>query len=104
MGDYNERQKEFYRVRKEIILAFKETPCKDCAVLYPPYVMQFDHREGRPNGRRKHRIDASLSLERLIVEIEKCDIVCANCHCIRTHNRGQLRVGGRRSRRKQALR
>jgi hypothetical protein len=27
------------------------------------------------------------SIERLITEIKKCEVVCANCHRIRTHKR-----------------
>lgn len=29
----------------------------------------------------------TASLTRLLVEIEKCDVVCANCHAMRTHDR-----------------
>ena len=64
-----------------------EAPCADCGVSYPPYVMQFDHL-----GEDKDRDIATLtrspvSLARLMVEIAKCEVVCANCHAERTHER-----------------
>ena len=57
------------------------------AFLTPPYVMQFDHL-----GEDKDRDIATLtrspvSLARLMVEIAKCEVVCANCHAERTHER-----------------
>ena len=67
-----------------------ETPCADCGVSYPPYVMQFDHL-----GEDKDRDIATLtrspvSLARLMAEIAKCEVVCANCHAERTHKRRVL--------------
>lgn len=65
-------------------------PCADCAVAYPHYVMQFDHREGT-----KKLFDIGVyvrnnsSLARLQAEIAKCDLVCSNCHAERTYSRGQ---------------
>lgn len=66
----------------------KEVPCADCGVSYPHYVMDFDHRPdeiklfGIANARGQSR-----TLEEIMVEIDKCDVVCANCHRERTHDR-----------------
>lgn len=67
----------------------ESTPCMDCGVQYPFYVMQFDHREGEEklNNIAKMRADG-LSLKRVQDEIAKCDLVCANCHFARTYLRG----------------
>lgn len=61
------------------------TPCTDCGTFYPWYVMEFDHCRGtklfdiaNPAHRGRKAVEA---------EIAKCDIVCANCHRIRTHFR-----------------
>lgn len=61
---------------------YKEQPCMDCGVEYPSYVMDFDH----VRGEKAFQIGGSLhlSLARLIAEVEKCDVVCSNCHRIRT--------------------
>lgn len=64
----------------------KERPCMDCGQEYPWYVMEFDHTRGikvmEVTG--AHHF-GSLTL--LQEEIDKCDIVCANCHRVRTYNR-----------------
>lgn len=57
--------------------------CMDCGVEYPPPVLQFDHRPGEVK-----EFDVSqgygYSLERVLAEVAKCDLVCANCHVLRT--------------------
>lgn len=60
----------------------EETPCKDCGKQYAYYVMQFDHQ-----GDKSFMIANSWHKGRsiLLAEIAKCDIVCGNCHAIRTH-------------------
>jgi hypothetical protein len=72
---------------REFINRIKSKPCQDCGVSYPPYVMDFDHRENKSfmiaNSWRERSIKVVLA------EIEKCDVVCANCHRQRTYNRKQ---------------
>lgn len=66
----------------------KTAPCADCGVAYPPWVMQFDHHPDR--GEKGFAIGAqrtNVGLARLLAEIAKCDVVCANCHALRTHAR-----------------
>ena len=64
----------------------KSVPCADCGESFPPCAMDFDHRNPRT---KKFTIGTALkncfSLEKLLEEIAKCDIVCAVCHRIRTH-------------------
>lgn len=80
-------KKNYDRTTKQAIKDYKENhPCSDCSESYPYYVMEFDH----VPERGKKTIDISLALqrrwkfERILKEIEKCDVVCANCHRIRT--------------------
>jgi hypothetical protein len=65
----------------------REAPCADCGVSYDKCVMDFDHREGEVKlfnlGGQVNR-----ALDLLVAEIAKCDVVCANCHRLRTKNRG----------------
>jgi hypothetical protein len=86
------RYMEGARQRKQRMLALmrraKERPCTDCGQRFPYYVMDFDH----PPGGRKHKLSMSdlamlKSKAALLEEIEKCDVVCANCHRERTHQR-----------------
>lgn len=69
----------------------KESFCVDCGFSGRkyPHVLEFDH----TNGEKKFEIAAhnrfTLSLERLKEEMAKCELVCANCHRIRTFARKQ---------------
>jgi hypothetical protein len=68
-------------VRRSLLWDLKDRPCADCGQVFPPYVMDFDHRGGKEfNLARVHR----RSFAELKAEAEKCDVVCANCHRIRT--------------------
>jgi len=71
---------------REIIAIKKAVPCKDCGIKYPPYVMDFDHIKGS-KIRAVGRFTNHGSKKALLAEIEKCEVVCSNCHRIRTHNR-----------------
>ena len=76
---------ERYKERRLFIDACKSRPCSDCNNEYPPYVMQFDHIRGRKSFQIS--TGTSCNLDRLKKEIEKCDVVCSNCHCTRTWKR-----------------
>lgn len=66
----------------------KSTPCADCKLHFPYYVMDFDHLDGDEKAFGiAIAIQHSYSWRRLRAEIEKCEIVCANCHRIRTFQR-----------------
>jgi len=70
---------------KAFIREAKSKPSCDCRVLYPFYVMEFDHREGK-----EFNIGGSYSfmgMEAILREIAKCDVVCANCHRERSYQR-----------------
>lgn len=77
---------EASRVRqRKLLIDAKARPCADCRVSYPSYVMQFDHLADKDFtiGRRV----GYYSDSRLLAEISKCEVVCANCHFERTHSR-----------------
>ena len=69
---------------RDIITAAKDVPCMDCGVRYPPFVMDFDHRDPATKVRGVGSMQTS-SVEMLMAEIEKCDVVCSNCHRVRTY-------------------
>lgn len=76
-----------------IINREKMKPCLDCGIQYSPWIMQFDHREPL-----KKTINVGLMqgypLEKILLEISKCDVVCANCHAERTHKQFELKKAG----------
>ena len=58
-------------------------PCSDCGNIYPVVCMDYDHING--NKYRGVSTLVSYSIKRIDEEIKKCELVCANCHRIRTH-------------------
>jgi hypothetical protein len=74
--------------RKKALQAYKEAnPCTDCGVFYPYYVMQLDHLPGFEKIESLASLINKVSMERVWEEVAKCELVCANCHAIRTHKR-----------------
>lgn len=68
------------------INSFKEKPCMDCGGIYDTECMDFDHREGETKAFNVGTA-RNLSKRRVMEEIAKCDLVCANCHRLRTKTR-----------------
>ena len=66
---------------------FKRRPCADCGGEFPPYLMDFDHVSGEKLDDICGMRMRTVSREAIRVEIEKCEVVCANCHRARTHLR-----------------
>jgi hypothetical protein len=59
--------------------------CVDCGIKNP-IVLEFDHLDGSKKiGNISNMVDRRLSA--LKKEIRKCEVVCANCHRIRTEKR-----------------
>jgi hypothetical protein len=57
-------------------------PCVDCGETNP-VVLEFDHLRDKLNAVSRLLV-LGHPWERILEEIEKCDVVCANCHRIRT--------------------
>ena len=72
------------RFRKIIDDTKSNIPCMDCGIDYPSYVMDFDHRPGTIKLNAVSAIRRFSSEIKLLEEIVKCDLVCANCHRHRT--------------------
>jgi hypothetical protein len=47
-------------------------------------MMDFDHRDPSTKGFTVSRMVGRATIEAILAEIAKCDIVCANCHRERT--------------------
>lgn len=65
---------------KKIIAKARDAPCEDCGIKYPPCVMQFHHLDP---STKKGDVGSTGSPTTAQKEIEKCVVICANCHCIR---------------------
>src|SRR5262245_51251640 len=59
----------------------KDKPCADCGIVLPHYCMDFDHRDPSQKTAKISQLIATKRLwENIQAEIDKCDLVCANCH------------------------
>lgn len=66
----------------------KNALCADCRTDYPYYILQFDHVVNDNENTYIAKLVASpVSIKRLKDEIRQCEIVCANCHKMRTQKR-----------------
>ena len=93
-----------YLKARALLDKLKSVPCADCGQCYPSCVMDFDHRD--PTAKR-FNVSEAVRARAVLEEAAKCDVVCANCHRLRTHtkemdfkiNRGRIftedvKVGG----------
>jgi hypothetical protein len=74
--------------RKWIIRIKENTPCTDCGRYYPHYVMEFDH---LPQYEKKFLVSLGCvqrKIDLIKAEMAKCELVCSNCHRVRSHTRG----------------
>jgi hypothetical protein len=73
------------RIVRPLIDAIKDRPCADCGLRFPPICMDFDHRDPTTKLENVSILYGNgAAWERIRAEIDKCDVVCANCHRIRT--------------------
>lgn len=63
----------------------------DCGGVFDPVCMDFDHRPGEVKRSNVSTITyASSNIEAVMNEIAKCDLVCSNCHRLRTKRRREV--------------
>jgi hypothetical protein len=67
----------------DVVARAKDNVCTDCRIKYHPHAMEFDH----VRGEKKFDISKCHSRKDLDEELAKCELVCANCHRIRTFSR-----------------
>jgi hypothetical protein len=96
---YLTAQREYASTLRGEMMAYKEShPCADCGLFYPYFAMSFDHLPGedkvsdvnkmvKGNGHLENR-------KRIMAEVEKCALVCMNCHACRTHERRLVAKAG----------
>jgi len=67
--------------------------CTDCGYDEIAAVLEFDHLPGTVKVGDIGSLVRSASWQRLIEETEKCEVVCANCHRVRTVTRHKSKGG-----------
>ena len=84
-----EEKRVYWRRNQQLINRLREVPCTDCGQHYPPHVMEFDHRDARSKKARVSALIGRASVATILAEAAKCDVVCTNCHRVRTYERRQ---------------
>lgn len=81
---YRNRRKKVAAVR-----ALKEDrPCVDCNGRFHHSAMQWDHLPGTKKRGNVSEMYVNCGMQTILDEIAKCELVCANCHAVRTYQRG----------------
>lgn len=73
------RRKQYRRNRAYVKNYLRTHPCVDCSEA-DTIVLEFDHVRGEKVAEIAAMVGWGYALERIIAEIEKCDVRCANCH------------------------
>ena len=85
------RQREQIR---DLIAKVKDVPCTDCKNIFPDYVMDLDHLPER--GPKLFTVSQAVhklfNMQKLLDEVAKCEVVCSNCHRIRTNKRRMVDI------------
>lgn len=68
-------------------------PCADCKHTYDPVCMDFDHLPGYSKVDDVASLPNRGSPNLIRAELVKCEVVCANCHRLRTKLRRQNIAG-----------
>lgn len=81
------RQRKLQERNQEYRWEYLRThPCVDCGET-DLRVLEFDHVKNKKYRSISYLVNHGFSLEVVIEEIKKCEVVCGNCHRIRTGNR-----------------
>jgi hypothetical protein len=76
--------------RRTWMAALKEgRACADCGRVFPAFVMHWDHLPGHVKIAEISAMVGNRRREVVIEELAKCELVCANCHVMRTVKRAR---------------
>jgi len=89
-----EATRERVRERREYVDQVKlEAGCTDCGYREHSAALDFDHLPGYDKVQTVSALVTAGTLDEIKAEITKCEVVCANCHRVRTALRGWIKPG-----------
>lgn len=86
---FRERAKAQRKREMEYVASLKSKPCMDCGGTFHFAAMDFDHRDSNEKIGTVSYMAGQINRKALDEEIAKCDLVCSNCHRVRTFNRNE---------------
>jgi hypothetical protein len=67
--------------------------CIDCGYAAHAEALQFDHTGDDKKGNVSDLIRSDYSWATIVTEMNKCEVICANCHAVRTSQRKRVLEG-----------
>ena len=68
------------------------SPCTDCGETFPVWVMHWDHLPGFEKRDAISVMVTNRTRAAVLDELKKCELVCANCHVMRTVRRARRTI------------
>jgi hypothetical protein len=88
---YRKGKKDGSTIMGWLLHKYTGTPCMDCGGVFEWCAMDFDHRPEETKefviGYMASRAANPNNIAKTEKEILKCDVVCSNCHRVRTRDR-----------------
>ena len=85
---YVKRSKVCFIRYKEWFADLKRGPCADCKERFHPCQMDFDHLQDKTMNVSDMR-RRGFAKQTILTEVAKCELVCANCHRLRTYQQSK---------------
>lgn len=82
----NRHAKQKAYEQKRLAVAYKGGKCTDCAGVFPQAAFDFHHLDPRTKDYHLAQLLNSRGFEFAKEELDKCVLLCANCHRIRHAN------------------
>ena len=76
-------------VTRLLLDVMRAVPCADCGGRFPAVCLDFDHRPSETKVTEVSVLARGYRPSVFIAEAAKCDVVCSNCHRLRTQERMQ---------------
>lgn len=84
----SEQKKVWKRHFSEWYMSLKNGLCADCGESFHPVCMQWDHLPEFTKTSNLSDLYGKKNKKMILEEIQKCELVCSNCHALRTYHRG----------------
>lgn len=82
MASKYEYTKKSIQNRRAELDKLKDKPCTRCKEKFPPYVMEWHHIDPTTKSFGIGQGSFRNSMKKILEEISKCELYCANCHRI----------------------